>query len=206
MKLADKKLRSPKKRVRSRVNPPMFRSNLVFSHKFRFEASAAFNGLITSTSILGACGGIGTVTNTTIALWTTSVKVRSVELWAAPAALGAGATVSINWFGANNSPNLEVSDTSLSTAFNAHVISKPPPSSTASFWQRAAVSTNMFTLVVPTGAVVDLEVDMVMADQDVALATAAPATAVVGTVYYLALDFVSLATHVLVPVSLATTF
>ncbi len=144
--------------------------------------------------------------NTTVACWTTALKVRSVELWAAPAALGAGATVSVNWFGASNSPNLEVSDTSLSTSTNAHIRSMPPVNSTASFWQRASVSTNMFTLVLPAGGICDLEVDMILADQDVALVTGAVATAVVGTVYYLALDHIALATHVLVPVSLATTF
>lgn len=195
--------------VRSRgfVNPPMFRSNIVHRHKFRFAASAAFTKTLTGNAMLGAAGCMGTVVNTSVVLFHTAVKVRSIEMWATPAALGGTATVSVNWLGGNNSPNIEVSDTTLSTATNAHVLAIPPVSSLAKFWQNVNVAPiNICTLVGPAGTIVDVDCDLILGDQDATLLVVAVATAALGQIYYLALDEADSSTHILVPVSLASTF
>jgi hypothetical protein len=185
----------------------MFRSNVVYRHKFRFAASAAFAGSFGGLGIIGAAGCIGTVANTTAVCYTTAVKIRSIEMWAAPAAQGGNATVSVNWIGADNSPNVEVSDTTLSVAYNAHLKTVPPPLSLAKFWQNVAMApVTIVTLICPAGTIVDLDVDLISGDQDATLLAVNLATVALGQIYYLALDEGDNASHVLVPVSLATTF
>jgi len=190
---------------RSPRNPPMFRSNLIFSHKFRFSASAAFSAGISAPDVIACCGGIAT-TVAAITCWANSVRLKRIAVWAAPSTLGASATVSVNWIGNQNTPNTEVSDTSLSTAQNAHVSCVPPANSIASFWMNTASADLLFTLVVPQGGIVDLDLEIVLADQNSPPDVVVVATAVIGRTYYLALDQATAGTHVLVPVSLATTF
>lgn len=189
------------------VNPPQINSNVRTQHRFRFLASGAVtNQIISSNGLLGMSGTIGTVTNSTVTLCYESVRLKSVEVWAPPAAQGGAATVSVEWIGSANSPSIEVSDTTMSVAQNAHIKCAPPKMSLASFWQISDTSANLFTLNCPTGSVVDISVELMFVDRSTAPATiSAIATVVVGRVYFLALDAPS-ATHVLVPVSLNTTF
>lgn len=186
---------------------PQISSNVRTSHRFRYISSAAVNGqIINSDSLLSAAGAIGTITNSTVALCYESVRLRQVEVWAPPASQGAAATVSVEWLGAN-SPSIEISDTTLSVANNAHVRGSPPKSSLASFWQVVGTPSNLFVLTCPTGSVVDIQMDLVFVDRSTAVGTVGGLTTVViGRVYFLALDQSFSSTHVLVPVSLNTTF
>lgn len=183
--------------------PSQLNTNIRLSHRYRFTATAAQNGPITDTNLLGVCGGVGSVVNSQIALFTKSVKVRKIEIWSAPASQGANSTCSVDWEGFGNSPNVEVSDTTVSVTKNAHVVSSPPPQSLCSFWQEAT-GTNLFTIVCPANSIIDLWLDEVLADQTTNLQAFPAVTAVVGRIYYLALD--GTGTHNLVPVSLTTTF
>jgi len=189
------------------VNPPMINSNVRTSHKFRFIASGTVtNQLVTSNALLGIAGTIGTVTNSTVALCYESVRLKFVEVWAPPAAQGGSATVSVEWIGSANSPSIEVSDTTISVSHNAHIKCAPPKSSLASFWQISDNNATMFTLNCPTGSVVDVSIELMFVDRSAVVATQAGLTTVaIGKVYFLALDTATL-THVLVPVSLNTTF
>jgi len=203
-----KVLRAPRGNAQLRnVNPPQINSNVRTSHRFRFISTAAVtNQLVTSAALLAVAGTIGTVTNSTVALVYESVRLKSVEVWAPPASQGASATVSVEWIGSANSPSIEVSDTTISVSHNAHIKCVPPQQSLASFWQIVGNTATMFTLNCPTGSVVDISLELLFADQSTTLATQAGLTTVViGRVYFLALDVASL-THVLVPVSLNTTF
>jgi hypothetical protein len=185
-------------------NPPQMESNLKLTHKFRFQASAAeANFAITDSSVIGALGGICTVTNSTVTNFAQSFRIKSLEMWAPPASQGAAATVSVEWFGFGNSPNIEHSDTTLSVSRNAHIKSAPPSSSLASFWQKGT-STNLFILNFGTNTIIDLIVEIMMADQETALETTSVSAGVLGHIYYLALDQ-ELGSHILVPVSLNTT-
>jgi hypothetical protein len=135
-------------------------------------------------------------------MFTESFRIRRIEVWAAPASQGANSTVSLDWVGFNNSPNIEASDTTLSVTKNAHIVTTPPQNSLCHFWQKNT-GTALFKLVCPINSIVDLTVDQVLSDQEVALETEGVATATLGLIYYLALD--GPATNVLVPVSLNTT-
>lgn len=202
-----RKQRGPARRgaaTGSSQNPPQFESNLKMNHKFRFMASSSeTNFSITDSSIIGALGGICTVANSTVTNFAQSFKIRKIEMWAAPSAQGNASTVSVEWFGFGNSPNIEHSDTTLSVAKNARVFSVPPPSSLASFWQKST-STTLFLLSFPANSIIDITFDIMMADQETALETSAVTTATLGHIYYLALDQEA-GSHILVPVSLNTT-
>lgn len=188
--------------VATALGPGQIRTNIIKRHKFRFLASGAFNGTITSSQMLGAAGSICTVANTTLSMKNYSMKVQSVEIWTPPASQGAGATCSVEWIGSNNSPNEEVSDTSVSTAKPAHLVSRPPANAIAGFWFVAATNTSIMKFVVPSGSIIDLVLDLIEFD-DESPVTRAVATATLGATYYLALDHST--SDVLVPVSLQTT-
>jgi len=200
-------VRNPKSGARrsqgSTTQPPMLETNVRVHHRYRFAATSAFSGAVTFVDIAGAMGVFGTVTNTTVVAWTSSLKIRGIEMWTPPASQGASATCSIDWFSTTNQPSMEYSDTTISTARPAHVKSRPPAKSLASFWQQAGSASTAFTLVAPAGTIIDLDVDGIMIDLDVVGVTFAPATVVVGKPYYLALD--GFASNLLVPVSMTTT-
>jgi hypothetical protein len=185
------------------LQPKELETNVKILHRFRFAASAAFSGTITTNFVGGTLGTLGTVTNTSVTGLFTSFKIRSLEMWSPPPSQGATATCSINWFSSNQSPNIEHSDTTVSTAYPAHLKSSPPPLSLASFWTSVISGANLFTLVAPAGTIIDLVVDAILKDDEASADTIAVATAVIGTAYYLALD--GTASNLLVPVSLVTT-
>jgi hypothetical protein len=83
----------------------------------------------------------------------------------------------------------------------AHVTSKPPVGSAASFWLGSASNT-MFTLVAPVGSVIDVHCTHVLFDTQAAADTLAVAAGTLGALYYMPLDGVS---DVYLPVSLGTT-
>jgi hypothetical protein len=181
---------------------PQISSNVVKSHVFRFTATSAFNGNIRQEDVGGALGTIATVVNSTVTYINETFKVRRIRIWTPPASQGASATCSVNWIGGSFAANKEISDTSVSVSVPAHIDCKPPPQSSASFWQNVASSTALFTLACPSGSIVDLHVSYIEGD-DESVNSAAVATAVLGHTYYLALDGPS--TNLLVPVSLTTT-
>jgi hypothetical protein len=199
---ANRRPRNKSVRAGGNGNPQQHSSNLRFRHKFRFSVPATgYTGGISDTQVLHSTGGITTVTNSTLTNWVQSFKIRKIEIWSAPSTQGAASTVSVEWFGFGNSPSLEVSDTTLSVSRNAHIVAIPPESSLCAFWQKAT-GTGLFSLVLPAGSVFDMELDLILSDND-ALYTVPVTTAVLGNVYYLALDHQ--VSDLIVPVSLHTT-
>jgi len=184
------------------TNPPQLSSNVVKNHTFRFLAADDFTGSITNSNIGGALGTICTVALTTCTLINESFKVKNVSMWSPPSMQGDATTVSINWIGSSFAPNKEYSDTSVSVSRPAQIHCKPPPLSSASFWQSAGSGTGLFNLVAPKGTVIDINLTIVEGDDEENFA-ATTVAAVLGNTYYLALD--GPVTNLLVPVSLATT-
>jgi hypothetical protein len=143
-----------------------------------------------------------TVALTTCTSFFGSVKVNRISIWAPPASQGASATVSVNWYGYANSPNREVSDTTISTSKPAHVVSTPPTGSLASFWQTVGTNT-IFSIVAPTGAIIDITLSLILSDDENTLPATTTAGGTLGVNYYLSLD--PNVTHRFTPVSLTTT-
>jgi hypothetical protein len=187
------------------ANPPQIESNLNYSHKYRFLTSASVTNVgIQDTYVLQSTGGICTTVNSVVSIFAKSFKITKIEMWAPPASQGSAATISIDWLGFGNSPNIEHSDTTLSVSHNAHVVTRPPKNSLASFWQKAT-NVQLFILNCPANTVIDISVSLMMQDEETALTTVNVATGVLGNIYFVALDQ-GAGTHVIVPVSLNTTF
>jgi hypothetical protein len=184
------------------MGPSQFRSNIELSHKYRFVSTNGTATAITGTSLLCASGGVVTVLNTTFKSMFASVKIKRITMWAPPASQGSAVTCSVEWIGQANSPNREISDTTVSVARNAYVSSSPPPQSLASFWQNTS-SGNLCTITAPTNTIIDVEVSLILNDDDVAAATSVVASGTLGGYYFLSLD--PNATHYYTPVSLVTT-
>jgi hypothetical protein len=189
---------------RSRNKPPAHVSNLKMTHTFRFVATGAENPTITSTNIIGALGCMTSVANNTVTPICESFRIKSLSAWAPPPSQGASATVSVEWLGTSQSPAYEVSDTSNSVTSPAFIHSKPPKESNAAFWQSPYLtSVSMFLPIFPAGTIIDLEVELIIKDEASDTFTITVATAVLNTMYYLALDGPS--SNNLVPQSLTTT-
>jgi len=187
------------------IHPPQIRSNPQLRHKYRFAVGSAGTYIITNSDVLLACGVICTTANSVVTGIFSSFRIRSIEVWGGfvgSSTSNAPTTVAVNW---NGAPifvaNAEVSDTSVSSAYPAHIVARPPKNTNASFWQTAS-SNSLFDLVVPTNAMIDLEVDLIMSDNQDAV-TGTVTTGTLGTEYFLALD--GAASNDLVPVSLNTT-
>jgi len=185
--------------------PPQFSSNLVATHKYRFQSNGNNRESVTVGDILGAIGGIGT-SATTVAAIASSFQVQSIQVWAPPASQGSVATILLEWSGSANSPNVAISDTSSSVTTPARVNSRPPKNSQAAFWQNlSSASEILFLLNAPTGSIIDFTVKFIL-NNDETLGTAyivTVTTAVLNVGYYLALDGPS--TNQFRPVALFTT-
>jgi hypothetical protein len=134
----------------------------------------------------------------------TQVKIRSVEVWAAPL-LGSAVNVSVvfdsNAAGFVGDQRFHT-DTSMGIE-PAHVRAVPSAKSQAALFQ---VSSNSpaFQLACPSGAVVDVELTFVQSSLAVAtIAQNALVGATVGAPYWRGLDGVALAATKLSPVALA---
>jgi len=193
------------RRVRTssaRQGPDQFRANPEVSRRYRFTSSSGTSTTISAFTLLDACGVCATTAVLGSAIYQ-SVKVRQIEIWTPPASQGAAATCSVLWPSSNTSQPREVSDTTVSVTQPAHVRTSPPPGSLAGFWSSGNVS--LFTLVAPSGSIIDVWVSLVMADGTNVLATAATLVgATAGRMYYCSLDSTTSAGSIYAPVSLST--
>jgi hypothetical protein len=195
--------------VSAQIKPPQIKTNVIFRHKFRYICTASSSFTVNPVKLAAACGSICTVVNSVCTLLYDSLRIRSIECWSPAPSQGTASTATVLWnqlsAGISNMSSIEVSDTSMSTAYPAHVKCRPPKESFASNWTSAASTTpNLMTLSLATGTVVDLDVELILGDTGASGPTATVVTGVLGTVYYLPLDGTS--SHNCIPVQLSTTF
>ncbi len=166
------------------ARPIQFRANPELTRRYRFVSSSGTSTLIQSTTLAAACGVVATSATVGQSI-VQALKVREVEIWAPPSSQGSAVTCSILWQGGSTSQPREVSDTSVSTAIPAHVKSGPPAGSLASFWTTA--NNSLFTLVAPSGSIIDVTVSLVLADGNASTIGAAVLVgATTGRMYYCA--------------------
>jgi hypothetical protein len=106
--------------------------------------------------------------------------------------------------GASDAPSLFYNDISNSTAEPAHLHARPPKNSVVSRWLNTDYPVTICTMNVPTGTIIDLDVELVMQNGNVTQIQAVT-TAAVGTLYTLYLD-VGSGTHNIIPLQMNTTF
>jgi len=178
----------------------------VTRHTFRFSATAA-NGALTPVSVqnlVAICGGIGTITNSTINHIASSIRVHKVTI-TAPAAAAADTTARITWGSSNQTPDIEWVDSTVGSAFPLRISSTPPKLSDARLWYSSInAATAVFNIAYPVNSIVDVDIEYTQLNNMALFATAGLTTVILGNVYYLALD--GIASHNLVPVGLPTTF
>jgi hypothetical protein len=157
----------------------------------RFEAtgSSAGTNVIHSYDVLNLLA-VGTAANTVKGILG-AVRVKQIEIYSPISEQGAAVTCSIEWE-SNQASNIEISDTSMSTAKPAHLRSRPPPNSLANNWQNLANgNTPLFNIVAPPASTIDLWFDFTLFDEEnsesqISVSTTAAVTT--GLLYYLALD------------------
>jgi len=195
------------------LSPPSYISNLVVHKTFRFISTAAGTFNITPANLCSLMV-IGTTTNTSATMLFERVRLRRVEMWAAPstAALGVPVQISVAWSGTGGGTqgNDQIhSDTSIGLTRVAHVRAQPSVGTQTSQWSNGdstGTGVNvLFTLVVVVGTVIDVTVDLACTnDIRVTNNTVALTTVVLSQLYYLALN--NTGTNTLVPdASLITT-
>jgi hypothetical protein len=191
------------KTSKTMTQPSQIKSNVGMSHLYRFTSSSGTTTNITPVSLSGAAGTICVIANSTVRSMFGSVRLNSIEIWTPVASIGSFATCSVEWLSTLTSSNTkEVSDTSTSISYPAHLYTSPPSGSLARFWQRVDSTTPLCAITAPTGSIIDVSISTVLSDNDVT-ANIVVTTATIAVIYYLSLD--DNATHRYVPVSLTTT-
>ncbi len=117
-------------------------------------------------------------------------RLRKVEIWA-PGTVGATTSATITYLGSVNfgSANQLMSDSTMGADRPLHLCTKPPKGSLSDAWFIDAAGDNLFSVVLPAGAIVDIEVEYVLRNsENVRAVTAAVVGATVGRVYIRALD------------------
>lgn len=187
--------------------PPELQVSVIIGHTFRFRNSSAIVGQsVTVGQLIGICGVIGTVTNTTVASIASSVKLRHIAIWPSEdtsTAHNPEISFATN-YGTTSDRSVSKSlplGISVTGAFTA----RPKADTLAALWQNSSASSStLLTLYdIPAGSVIDVSVTFVLRNSQNGLSYSV-ATAVLGTMYYLYLD--ATGTHVIQPVGLPNTF
>jgi len=149
------------------THPPPYIAQSIRSIKLRCLATGAQTlANFAYTDLAGLVGIIGTGT-TTSNFWSSTFRLRRVEIWSPVATAGTPVTSAVVYTenGADfESPPVTMSDTSVSFDFPAYVNSKPPRGSLASKWHGSGQSDQIFALTFASGATVDFEFDFVLSD------------------------------------------
>jgi hypothetical protein len=137
------------------------------------------------------------------------VRVDKIEVWTPPASQGAAATCSVLFPAAGTSSQgmpREFTDTTVSTAKPAHIRCRPPLHSLCAFWQNGSNTNTLFTLVAPSGSIIDIWVSLVLADgaRPAGAQQATLVGATIGNVYYCSLDSSTKAGSLFTPIGLTS--
>jgi hypothetical protein len=156
-------------------HPPQRQSQPVLSRVLRFvnTASVQVEFQVNSFDLICALGVIPITSSTAYAICK-SVKLKRVQIWAAPKSDSDSAhkEAFVDWdtntsFGCSK----RVSDVSMSNAHPLYIDTKPPKEGVSSFWSYGNPVVNLATVSVPTAAVVDVTVNFTMADRSMLLQT-----------------------------------
>lgn len=170
------------------LKPPQLRVNPKVTHSFRYVSATGSQTVIYSGDLIAACGNIAVLTTSLYAIAATA-KLNSIRIWSPPASQGSNVTCSVNWFGGPQSPNVNVSDTTVSVTAPAQIFTKPPRMSLASFWVTEATSTDLFDITAPSGSIIDVSISFIFTDSVVGTSVNSTVSGKsVGQIYYAGLD------------------
>jgi hypothetical protein len=189
--------------------PPQLNNTVALTHRYRyFVATTAAPVSVSVQDMLGALGGICSVGNSLLKPWSSSFKIHSVTAYPSTAAAAPNENFCALWW--NAGPSFQQKDVEESkdipqgVTMTAPVRFIPPPKTLAGDWLActATGTTNIFSMFVSAGSIIDLHVSYTLSNQFIP-ATMSIATGVLGTIYYLALDGPT--SNTVVPAHLPTT-
>lgn len=170
------------------LSVPPFTATVQTTHRFRF-ANTTNSGQfsITRKNLLNLLQ-VATSTVTTVRLLQ-AVRLKSVEMWGNPIALGSPPTeLRLEWSG-ENSPSTFVSDFGMGVR-PAHVRTTPPASSSNRWWSISGSSETdvLFILLLPANVVIDVSLELRFVDAEAPTAGDVPVGATLGQLYANYLD------------------
>lgn len=168
----------------SSLIPPPYVPTIKFAHKFRFASGAnAGNFNITRANILNLIA-IATTPTSAVRLFE-ALRLKKVEMWTNPSALGAApVNLELEWLG-ENAPSTVISDVSMGVR-PAHIRAIPPPSSSNRWWSISGFSETdiLFSLGVAANTVIDVTLEVRVVDSESpTLISVLPVGATVGQLY-----------------------
>lgn len=169
-------------------SPPMFIPTIRIKHKFRFLSGAGtFAGTITRANLLNLI--VYTPTAVTSVRPIQAIRLKKVEIWTNPTALGAPpSSTALQWIG-ENSPSIFVEDSSMGVR-PAHVLTQPPEFASERWWclSGSLETDQLFSLVIPANTIIDVSVDVRLVELETPTAGPVPVGATVGQLYGVPLD------------------
>jgi hypothetical protein len=186
--------------------PPQINNTLTVNSRIRYLAGADNIVSVSAIDLIGAFGGVCTVTNSVFKPWASSCRIKKLIAWPSCSTTSQN-SCSLWWnsgiAGANR--DLEKSSDVPTGVTNTRAVSfVPPAKSLAEDWIAASVgTTNIFSLLMNIGSVVDVHCEFTLSNQFTS-GTVSLTTGVLGSIYYLPLDGPS--SHTYFPIHLPTTF
>jgi hypothetical protein len=171
-------------------SPPPHDASISITKKFRFICqTACVDSAFTQTQLLDL---LAQVNAATVAYRLNSaIRLRKVSIWAVPLSYAsvsqAPTTVAVEFnnlgvAGSFGSPPRKYSDSSQNPADYAHIGVSPDPGSLSGSWFNDAATSPIMNIQCPVGAIVDLTLDLVMRNNETAVATRAISGGTVGDV------------------------
>jgi hypothetical protein len=186
--------RTPRVRasVRNAMMIPQLSLNPSQTRTYRFVRNVSGLATVTVDTLMTALGCLAT-SSTSVTSINTSIRLVHVHAWGIVSSSGGDTFVSLNFQGYEGNPNVQIQDSSNSTAFVPFISQRPPPRSNASFWHSVAEGADTIILFSidsngTAGTVVDVTVESIYQDQ-LSVGTSFTTTGVTtGNLYYSSLD------------------
>lgn len=194
----------PRAQIRSRgvsssaSLPKMLRTVPKLTHTFRFISSTATAEAVTTQTLLGALGVIGT-SAVTAQCYCSSVKLNQIRIW--PAASG---TATVTWAAAEGREWDDTMDESIPTGITVStcLTFSPPKDALASMVLNNVNTAALFSIASTVGSIVDVSLTFTLA-ANFSGPSITVVSAVLGAHYFLALD--GPVSHGYTPIGLPTT-
>jgi hypothetical protein len=174
--------------------PPELNATPILRSTFRFYANATVvSGTTSLAQMMLVPGGIGTVSNSTIATFATSFKINKISVWCPTGSSVAttevywNATADSTYFGRDEE---KCNSVPAGVTLAGAMVFVPPKGSMSAQWLNShqTSSTNIITWQIPVGSIIDVDLSYVLGNNFLNFAVSGFSTVSVGSIYYGYLD------------------
>lgn len=167
---------------------PQHKSNITFTHTYRFVSSSATQTSVTLSEVIGIAGAYYYAANGYKCV-ADAVKIHKIEAWTDAVVTN---EVDIQWYsGLEFIQPVTLQDTCQSTAAPAHILMRPPRGVFSQWLSSSVTNPTLFALRSSVGTVVDVTCShsfYVSEGLGSPVVVSTTASGAVGTFYYLPLD------------------